>query len=173
MPAIGLIMERLEHFAWMVSGAPRTGQPPFADCREPTCMPIMGFMTRVERDREREDDEIAEAWTCHQNDQVLAVEVVKFHEQGIRIPGVKVPTFEWQVIVPVMEFLREEPLQTETALSVTAAIERVVGVRDVEPEDREVWIVSGRWVGGRRLTRAVGAVLVKLEPRIRAHLAEV
>jgi len=121
-------------------------------------------MTRPVRDREQEDDEeISRAWTrgaAWADDQITAVD-------ALRLRGEK--EWPWQVIVPVMEFIREEPLESELVATITTALNGVRGVREAGQDDREVWIISGR-ARGKALVAAVAAVLDPLEGRLRQHI---
>jgi len=117
-------------------------------------------MTRPIRDREQEEDEISRAWIRgHEWDdnEITGVD-------ALRLKGEK--EWPWQVIIPVAEFIREEPLESELFNAITVTLNSVRGVREAAQEDREVWVVSGR-VSGRALVAAVAPVLDRLEPRLR------
>lgn len=64
----------------------------------------------------------------------------------------------WQVSVPVMEFVREEPLEGELRRRIAAVLLSVEGVGTADEMDREVWYVTGA-PSGEALVRAVGEVL--------------
>ena len=49
----------------------------------------------------------------------------------------------WQVTVSVMEFLREDPLETEFRRRMAAALRAVGGVATADEQDREIWFVTG------------------------------
>jgi hypothetical protein len=73
---------------------------------------------------------------------------------------------DWQVIVGVAEFLREEPLEGELRAGMDSALRAVPGVSHVAEEDREVWSVTGT-VAGEALVRAAAAVVDALADRAR------
>lgn len=106
-----------------------------------------------------EDDEIREEWVRVTESDVLSVDVTLTSDE--RCP--------WQVAVPVMEFLRVEPLESELVEAVTAALAAVPGVAAAHREGREVWIVAGD-SDGPSLVRAAGAVLDRFASRARAEL---
>lgn len=118
-------------------------------------------MTRPVRDRAQESEDISQAWTRSLDlDELTAVD-------ALRLRGEQ--EWPWQVIVPVAEFIRTDPLQSELFHAVTSALQNLRGVREAAHDDREVWVVSGR-VRGRSLVAAVGAVLDRLEPRLSQDL---
>lgn len=49
----------------------------------------------------------------------------------------------WNVTVSVMEFVREDPLESELRPRIAAALRSVGGVETAEEMDREVWFVTG------------------------------
>ena len=79
----------------------------------------------------------------------------------------------WYLSLGAAEFLREEPLETDFREAVTSALRGVRGVRAVEQEDREVWLVAGHFISGKALVTAVDRALTLLEPRMRQHMAEI
>ena len=117
-------------------------------------------MTRPTRIRDEEDDEVAQFWAHNLDDELKSVVALRLRDEK---------EWPWRVELSVAEFLREEPLESEYAAAVTAALRAVRGVKAVEHEDREVWVVAGR-ARGRTLVSAVSDVLERLEPRIRQHL---
>ena len=93
-------------------------------------------------------DGAEEAWERVTGDlDALGVEAVR---SGV--------TGGWQVIVAVMEFVREEPLEGELRRRIAAALGAVEGVETAEEEDREVWFVTGA-PAGEALVRAAAAVV--------------
>jgi hypothetical protein len=72
----------------------------------------------------------------------------------------------WQVTVWVMEFVREDPLETEIRRRIGAALRAVEGVITAEEEDREAWFVTGT-PSGRELTEAVARVVDELADKTR------
>jgi hypothetical protein len=77
----------------------------------------------------------------------------------------------WQVVVPVAEFLREDPLESRLIDGVTAALQEVADVDVVEQEDREVWLVSGS-PSGEALVGAAADIIDELAPAARSYLDE-
>ena len=59
---------------------------------------------------------------------------------AVRIPSDDWP---WQVHVSVMEFIRAEPLESELAVAISAALAAVPGVTKAAREDREQWAIKG------------------------------
>jgi hypothetical protein len=118
-------------------------------------------MSRPKRDREQEDEETSQVWTRGaESDEVTAVGALRLRDEE---------EWPWQVVIPVAEFIRDEPLETELVEAVTRALLGVRGVREAAQEDREVWVVSGR-ASGKALVAAVGKALDRLEPRLRQHV---
>ncbi|MGV8884988.1 MAG: hypothetical protein ACOH1T_05300 [Microbacteriaceae bacterium] len=77
----------------------------------------------------------------------------------------------WQVIVPVAEFLRDEPLESLLDEGMTAALTDIPGTDVVAHEDREVWVVSGD-VSGEALVGAAADFVDEIAARVRAYLDE-
>jgi hypothetical protein len=77
----------------------------------------------------------------------------------------------WQVLVSVMEFVRDEPLESELSEAVSAALVAVPGVREAVHEDRESWIIKGD-TDGPSLVRAAAGVVDRFSARTRAVLDE-
>jgi hypothetical protein len=75
----------------------------------------------------------------------------------------------WQVTVWVMEFVREDPLETELRQRIGAALRGAKGVLTVDEEDREVWFVTGN-PPGKELTEAVARVVDELAGDTRAFV---
>ena len=76
----------------------------------------------------------------------------------------------WQVTVAVMEFVREDPLESELRRRIAAALRSVDGVETVDEEDREVWFITGR-AAGRALVQAAGEVVDDLAEQSRVFAA--
>ena len=74
----------------------------------------------------------------------------------------------WNVTVSVMEFVREDPLESELRRRITAALLSVDGVESTGEMDREVWFVTGT-VSGEALVRAVAPVVDDLAGQTRAY----
>jgi hypothetical protein len=105
------------------------------------------------------DDVFDEAWQRFTDDpQVRGVEANRLRDFG-----------EWSVFVCAMEFVREEPLESELRLGIGAALRGTPGVSQVAEEDREVWRVGGSPTGDA-LTRAVADAVDEFAPRVRAHI---
>ena len=117
-------------------------------------------MTRPTRIRDEEDDEVSQFWANNLDDELKSVVALRLRDEN---------EWPWRIELAVAEFLREEPLESEYAAAVTASLRAVRGVKEVEHEDREVWVVAGR-ARGRALVSAVSDVLERLGPRIRQHL---
>jgi hypothetical protein len=79
--------------------------------------------------------------------------------------------WQWQVLVSVMELVREEPLESELVAAVSAALAAVPGVREAAQDDRETWVIKGA-ADGASLVRAAAAVVDRFSPRTRAILDE-
>ena len=102
-------------------------------------------------------DDADEAWEREVDDEVRAVEAYRIDFVG-----------GWQVMVEVMEFVREEPLEGELRRRIAAALRSVEGVETADEEDTEVWFVTGA-PAGEALVRAVGEVLDDLADQTRSH----
>ena len=76
----------------------------------------------------------------------------------------------WSVVVWVMEFVREEPLESEIRHAMIVTLWAVPDVTAVAEEDREVWIVAGS-PSGEALVRAAATVVDAFVARARAHVA--
>jgi len=106
------------------------------------------------------DEEIAEEWSRDiASGKDKSVHGVGAHRAG----GI------WRVTVWAMEFVREEPLESELREAIRDALERVPGASDVDEEDREVWVVGGS-PSGEALVVAVAAVVDARAERIRLHI---
>ena len=111
---------------------------------------------------EPEDDEILEEW------RRVTAETDLLGVGAVRIAGGEWP---WQVLVSVMEFVRDEPLESELVAAVSAALAAVPGVREAAQEDRETWVIKGD-PDGPSLVRAAAAVVDRFSPRTREVLKE-
>lgn len=74
----------------------------------------------------------------------------------------------WNVTVAVMEFVREDPLESELRRRIAAALRSVGGVETAEEMDREVWFVTGT-PSGDALVRAAAEVVDDLAGQTRAY----
>jgi hypothetical protein len=90
---------------------------------------------------------------------IRGVEVIRFNTDG---------PWQWQVVVSVMEFIREDPLEAELREAMAAALRAVPGVARVHEEDREVWVVDGS-PSGEKLTHAAARVVDDFAARTRDH----
>jgi hypothetical protein len=94
-------------------------------------------------------------------------------EDGVR--GVEVirdtdsETWAWSVIVSVMEFVREDPLESELRAAIAAGLRTVPGATKVKEDDRESWLVNGT-PAGEQLARAVAEVVDRFAERSRAYV---
>jgi hypothetical protein len=77
--------------------------------------------------------------------------------------------WKWSVTVEVMEFIREDPLETEIRDAMAAELRAVPRVARVSEEDREVWIVDGT-PSGEMLTRAAAKVVDRFAVLTREHI---
>jgi hypothetical protein len=73
----------------------------------------------------------------------------------------------WNVTVAVMEFVREDPLESELRRRI-AALRSVRGVQTADEMDREVWFVTGT-PSGDTLVRAAAEVVDDLAGQTRAY----
>jgi len=76
--------------------------------------------------------------------------------------------WQWSVIVGVMEFIREDPLEAEIRQAMAAELRAARGVARVSEEDREIWVVDGS-PSGEELTRAAAKVVDRFAERTREH----
>ena len=90
---------------------------------------------------------------------IRAVEVIRLNTDG---------PWQWQVVVSVMEFIREDPLEAELREAMAAALRAVPGVARVHEEDREVWVVDGS-PSGEKLTHAAARVVDDFAARTRDY----
>ena len=74
----------------------------------------------------------------------------------------------WQVGVNVMEFVREDPLESELRRRIAGALESVEGVETAQEEDREVWFITGT-PSGAALVRAAAEVVDDLADQTLAY----
>jgi hypothetical protein len=74
----------------------------------------------------------------------------------------------WNVTVAVMEFVREDPLESELRRRIAAALLSVSGVETAGEADREVWFVTGT-PSGEALVRAAAEVVDDLAGQTRAY----
>ena len=74
----------------------------------------------------------------------------------------------WNVTVAVMEFVREDPLESELRRRIAAALRSVGGVETAEEMDREVWFVTGT-PSDDALVRAAAEVVDDLAGQTRAY----
>ena len=100
-----------------------------------------------------------EAWERPTDEpDVRGIEVVRIDESG-----------GWQVAVAAMEFVRDDPLETDMRQRIVAALQGVKGVVMADEEDREVWLVTGT-ASGKELTEAAARVVDELASEIRAAM---
>ncbi len=84
----------------------------------------------------REDVEDCEAWNRLSGEpHLFGVEAIRDEESA------------WQVSFWVLEFVREEPLESQLRAAIVTSLRAVAGVVDVQEEDREVY--SGHRIAGR------------------------
>jgi hypothetical protein len=125
--------------------------------RKPSKMVVRWGM---EIERLYNDEEILEEWSrvTDQHD-LFGVGAVRTESDG---------PWQWTVLVSIMEFVREEPLESQLRTAIDAALRSVSGVTDVEEEDREVWIIDGTPIGPS-LVEAVATAIDALAPEIAAY----
>lgn len=102
-------------------------------------------------------EHLDDTWISEDGDDVFGVQVSK---DGRRLLS---------LFVNVMEFVREEPLQSRLRAAIAAAVGAVPGVQQVEEEDRETWAVTGG--SGGAVIRAVAAVLEQHAEELTSHVA--
>ncbi|MFT3695899.1 MAG: hypothetical protein QM831_22375 [Kofleriaceae bacterium] len=64
----------------------------------------------------------------------------------------------WQIAVHAMEFVREDPLETELREKIAQALRTLEGVTRAAEEDRETWLVFGE-PSGQALVEAVSRAI--------------
>ena len=102
-------------------------------------------------------DDGDEAWERVTGEpQVRGVEAVRIDFAG-----------GWNVTVGVMEFVREDPLESELRRRI-AALRSVRGVQTADEMDREVWFVTGT-PSGDALVRAAAEVVDDLAGQTRVY----
>jgi hypothetical protein len=85
-------------------------------------------------------------------------------EFGVEVGG-------WQLTVPVMEFVHEEPLEGELRRRISAALRSVEGVETADEDDTETWLVTVT-PAVEALVRAIGRVVDDLADQTRAYVRE-
>ena len=75
----------------------------------------------------------------------------------------------WNITVAVMEFVREDPLESELRRRIAAALLSAGGVETAEELDREVWFVTGT-PSGDALVRAAAGVVDDLAGQTRGYV---
>src|SRR5262249_27292298 len=79
-------------------------------------------------------NEVSEEWDRLPADDGLGGDTLSHKSSG---------PLQWSVMVSVMEFVRDDPLESELRSRIAANLGAVPGVTSVQEEDREVWIVDG------------------------------
>ena len=106
------------------------------------------------------DDESLEEWgRVTEEPELLGVGAVRMDDDE----------WPWQVQVSVMEFIRDEPLESELETAISRALAAVPGVVEAAHEDRETWIIKGK-ADGPSLVRAAAAVVDGFSARTRKAL---
>ena len=106
-----------------------------------------------------QDPEIQEEWLRETGEPgIRGVNVCRVDEIG-----------GWQVMVWVMEYVREDPLESELRERITTALRDVTGVTSAGEQDRETWFVTGA-PSGKALVEAAARVVDDLAGRTRAHV---
>ena len=76
--------------------------------------------------------------------------------------------WQWEISIPVAEFIRDEPLESDFRARVDRAL-RITGIADVAEEDRELWLARGP-ADGAAIARSVAAVLDAMAVELDAAL---
>jgi hypothetical protein len=106
-----------------------------------------------------QDPQIQEEWLRETDEPgIRAVNVCRVDEIG-----------GWQVMVWVMEYVSEDPLESELRERITTALRNVTGVTSADEQDRETWFVAGA-PSGKALVEATARVVDDLAERTRAHV---
>ncbi|QKV71508.1 MULTISPECIES: hypothetical protein [Streptomyces] len=116
-------------------------------------------MNGIVRQVQPSDSTIAEEWERTADERRLSAASASKHREGSW----------WWVNVPLMEFVRTDPLASELRDRIAEALSNVRGVTSVEEEEREVWFVAGTPTG-ETLVEAVAHVLDDMSDRTRAVL---
>lgn len=79
--------------------------------------------------------------------------------------------WRWEIMVGVMEFIRDVPLEVDLRKRIPEALRKVRGVIDVREGDRELWLVSADPdVTGPALVDAVSGVVDVYAPNTKAEM---
>jgi hypothetical protein len=107
-----------------------------------------------------QDSEIQEEWIL-EGDLIgfIAVNACRWDKIG-----------GWQVFVGAMEFVNEDPLESELRLHILTALSNVLGVTSADEQDRETFFVTGT-PAGRALIEATVHALDDFDERIGPYLA--
>jgi hypothetical protein len=106
-----------------------------------------------------QDPEIQEEWLRETGEPgIRAVSACRVDEIG-----------GWQVIVWVMEYVSDDPLESELRQRIATALRNVTGVTSAGEQERETWFVTGT-PSGKALIEATARVVDDLAERTRAHL---
>ena len=115
-------------------------------------------MSEEVRQIQPQDSEIQEEWLRETGEpDIRAVDACRVDKIG-----------GWQVFVSVMEFVREDPLESELRQRITTALRSVPGVTSADEEDRELWFVTGT-PSGKALAESAAQVVDDLADRTRAY----
>jgi hypothetical protein len=116
-------------------------------------------MSGAIRQIQPQDPEIQEEWLLETDlPGFIAVEACRVDEIG-----------GWLVAVGVMEYVNEDPLESELRLRITTALGNVTGVTSADEHDREQWFVTGV-PSGKALIEATVRAIDDFDERIRAYL---
>jgi hypothetical protein len=117
----------------------------------------------MEIERLYNDEENVEEWSRVTDEvDLFGVEAVRTESQG---------PWQWTVLVSAMEFVREEPLESQLRTAIEGALRTVTGVKKVQEEDREVWIIDGAPIGPS-LVEAVAIAIDGYAAELRAFMTE-
>ena len=109
-----------------------------------------------------EDDDFTEEWSRVTPDGDWAANDVLGVGVGREADG------SWQMFVNVLEFVREDPLESEFRSAMLSVLRAVPGVTMAEEEDRETFLVEGTPTGDA-LVRAGAAAIDQFADRLHAH----
>jgi hypothetical protein len=115
------------------------------------------------RQLQPQDPEIVEEWVREIGDPHLR------SVHGVSASKSRSGKWSWSVMVDVMEFIRDVPLETQLRDRIMLALHDVPGVVDVMEGDRELWLVRGE-VSGEKLVNAVSPVVDELAVQSRQEI---
>jgi len=115
------------------------------------------------RQLQPQDPELTEEWAREIADPHLR------SVHGVSASKSRTGKWSWSVMVDVMEFIRDVPLETQLRDRIMLALHDVPGVVDVMEGDRELWLVRGD-ASGAALVNAVSSVVDELAQQSRQEI---